>query len=121
LLSHETGCRDDELLVAAKMVFHIGLELKGNFFIQPGKLRVVVFELAHPLPGKPIAIEDIMATLLAGVCSHFLYDRIFKKHQAAWRRNEHPDRLRCICGEFAFYRNKQVQTVCCTCLLGGGL
>ena len=52
---------------------------KGNYLIKLGTFSVVVFELAHPLLGKPIDIWDILATLVAGFISYLLYNAIFKK------------------------------------------
>lgn len=51
---------------------------KGNYLIKLGTLSVVVFELAHPLLGKPIDIWDIIATILTGLVSYFIYNGIFK-------------------------------------------
>lgn len=52
---------------------------KGNYLIKLGTFSVVVFELAHPLLGKPIDIWDIIATILAGLVSYLIYNRIFKE------------------------------------------
>ena len=54
---------------------------KGNFLIMLGTLSVVVFELAHPLLGKPIDFWDIIASVLTGVFSYFIYNIVFKKRQ----------------------------------------
>jgi hypothetical protein len=51
---------------------------KGNYLIKLGTFSVVVFELAHPLFGKPIDIWDIIATILAGLVSYLIYNGIFK-------------------------------------------
>ena len=51
---------------------------KGNYLIKLGTFSVVVFELLHPLLGKPIDIWDIIATILAGVASYLIYNGIFK-------------------------------------------
>nr|WP_299418275.1 hypothetical protein [uncultured Emticicia sp.] len=51
---------------------------KGNYLIKLGTLSVVVFELVHPLLGKPIDIWDIIATILAGLVSYLIYNGIFK-------------------------------------------
>lgn len=53
-------------------------ESKGNYLIKLGTISVVVFELAHPLLGKPIDIWDIIATICTGFISHLLYNQIFK-------------------------------------------
>jgi glycopeptide antibiotics resistance protein len=51
---------------------------KGNYLIKLGTLSVVVFELIHPLLGKSIDIWDIIATILTGLVSYLIYNRIFK-------------------------------------------
>jgi hypothetical protein len=50
---------------------------KGDYLIKLGTLSVVLFELAHPLLGKPIDIWDIMATIITGVLSYLIYHSIF--------------------------------------------
>jgi len=54
---------------------------KGNYFIKIGTISVVVFELAHPLLGKPIDIYDIIATVFTGFFSYLVYNSIFKNLQ----------------------------------------
>jgi hypothetical protein len=51
---------------------------KGNYLIKLGTFSVVVFELVHPLLGKPIDIWDIIATILAGLVSYLIYNGLFK-------------------------------------------
>lgn len=51
---------------------------KGNYLIKLGTLSVILFELAHPLLGKPIDIWDIVATILSGFVCHLIYNSIFK-------------------------------------------
>ena len=51
---------------------------KGNYLIKLGTFSVVVFELAHPLLGKPIDIWDIIATIITGIISYLLYNSIFR-------------------------------------------
>lgn len=51
---------------------------KGNYLLQLGTFSVVIFELAHPLLGKPIDIWDIIATIATGFISYFIYNSIFK-------------------------------------------
>lgn len=54
---------------------------RGNFLIRLGTLSVVLFELVHPLLGKPIDPWDILATILTGIVCHFIYNSLFsKKH-----------------------------------------
>lgn len=52
--------------------------IKGNYLIKLGTFSVVVFELAHPLLGKPIDIWDIVATILTGFICYLIYNSIFK-------------------------------------------
>ena len=51
---------------------------KGNYLIKLGTFSVVVYELIHPLFGKPVDIWDIFATILAGLVSYLIYNGIFK-------------------------------------------
>ncbi len=50
---------------------------KGNYLIKLGTLSVVLFELAHPLLGKPIDARDIIATVITGFISYLFYNAIF--------------------------------------------
>lgn len=50
----------------------------GNYMIKLGTLSVILFELVHPLLGKPIDGWDILATILTGVLCYFIYNRIFR-------------------------------------------
>ena len=52
---------------------------RGNFLIKLGTFSVVLFELAHPLLGKPIDFWDIIATIITGFISYFTYNTIFRK------------------------------------------
>lgn len=52
---------------------------KGNYLIKLGTFGVVVFELLHPLLGKPIDISDLLATIITGSISYLVYNAIFKK------------------------------------------
>lgn len=54
---------------------------KGNYLIKLGTFSVVVFELAHPLLGKPIDIWDIIATIMTGLISYLVYNSIFKNRR----------------------------------------
>jgi hypothetical protein len=54
---------------------------KGNYLIKLGTFSVVVFELAHPLLGKPIDIWDIVATIMTGIISYLIYNSVFKNRQ----------------------------------------
>ena len=51
---------------------------KGNYLIKLGTFSVMVFEVAHPLLGKPIDIWDIIATVLTGFISYLLFNAILK-------------------------------------------
>jgi hypothetical protein len=42
-------------------------------------LSVVMFEIAHPLLGKPIDIWDIVATILSGIFCYWFYKKIHPK------------------------------------------
>jgi len=61
---------------------------KGNYLVKLGTLSVVIFELAHPLLGKPIDIWDIVATILTGFICHIIYNSIFKDRQPEQKNNE---------------------------------
>ncbi len=52
--------------------------IKGNYLLKLGTFSVIVFELAHPLLGKPIDIWDIIATIITGFISYLIYNSIFK-------------------------------------------
>lgn len=52
--------------------------VKGNYLLKLGTFSVALFELAHPLLGKPIDGWDILATLLTGLVSYLMYNAIFK-------------------------------------------
>lgn len=63
--------------------------IKGNYLIKLGTLSVVVFELAHPLLGKPIDFWDIIATILTGFFSYFVYNSLFKHKQSEQKTTSH--------------------------------
>jgi hypothetical protein len=52
---------------------------KGNYLLKVGTLAVLVFEIMHPLLGKPIDFFDIIATIITGFICHIMYNGIFKK------------------------------------------
>jgi hypothetical protein len=54
--------------------------LKGNYLNKVVTVSVILFEIAHPLLGKPIDIWDIIATLITGAVSYLLYNLIFNSH-----------------------------------------
>lgn len=56
---------------------------KGNYLIKLGTFSVVLFELAHPLLGKPIDIWDIVATIITGFISYLIYNTIFRSASSA--------------------------------------
>lgn len=51
------------------------------FLIRTVTISVLVYEMAHPLLGKPIDPWDILATVLAGAFSEILYRLIYKNPQ----------------------------------------
>ena len=53
-------------------------KVKGNYLVLLGTVSVTVFEIAHPLIGKPIDFWDILATLLTGGISFIIFNSIFK-------------------------------------------
>lgn len=67
----------------ATIFFLIGVlsheQKHGNFLIKMGTLGVLVFELAHPLLGKPIDVWDLVATLVSGFISYGIYHTLFIK------------------------------------------
>ena len=61
--------------------------VKGNYLIKLGTFSVVIYELAHPLLGKPIDLWDIVATILSGIFSYLLYNLIFKGEKITQQTN----------------------------------
>lgn len=51
------------------------------FLIRTVTISVLVYEVAHPLLGKPIDLWDILATVLAGVFSEILYRLVRERPQ----------------------------------------
>lgn len=60
-------------------IFSNRYDSQGTYLIRIGTLSVVLFELTHPLLGKPIDVWDIFATLLTGIISHLLCTVLFRK------------------------------------------
>ena len=52
---------------------------KGLFIIGISIFSLVVYELVHPVFGKPIDIWDILATTISGVISFILFRKIFDR------------------------------------------
>ena len=52
------------------------------FLIRTVTISVLVYEVAHPLLGKPVDLWDIVATVLAGVFCEILYRFIHERPQA---------------------------------------
>lgn len=50
---------------------------KGKFLINLTVFSLVLYELAHPLLGKPIDPWDVAATLVTGVICLFVFKRLF--------------------------------------------
>ena len=46
---------------------------QGLFVLRASAMAVVVYELAHPLLGKPVDPADILATVLAALLCDFVY------------------------------------------------
>lgn len=53
------------------------------FLLRTVTLSVLVYELSHPLLGKPIDVLDLVATVLAGVCCEGLYRLLHGRPQPA--------------------------------------
>ena len=51
----------------------------GIFLIKIITLSIVLYEIGHPLLGKPIDIWDIVATILASVLSFLIFHSLFGK------------------------------------------
>lgn len=51
------------------------------FLIRTVTISVLVYEVAHPLLGKPIDLWDIIATVLAAVFSEILYRLVHERPQ----------------------------------------
>jgi hypothetical protein len=58
---------------------------KGNYLIILGTFSVVVFEIAHPLLGKPIDIWDIIATVITGFLSYLIYNAQFNAFKTKFK------------------------------------
>ncbi len=52
---------------------------KGQYLIILGTISVIVFEICHPLLGKPIDIWDIIASIVTGLICYCLHKIIFKR------------------------------------------
>jgi len=55
---------------------------QAYFLIRTVTISVLVYEVAHPVLGKPIDPWDILATVLAGVFCEILHRLIHKQPQA---------------------------------------
>lgn len=51
----------------------------GNALIKLLTIAVILYEVAHPLLGKPTDGWDILATVVSGILSYFMFKRIFKR------------------------------------------
>jgi len=70
--------------VATVFVFTslLGRDLSQDYFmIRTVTISVLVYELAHPLLGKPIDPWDILATVLAGIFCEVLHRLIHQRPQ----------------------------------------
>lgn len=81
---HIADTLGNSLGTVATIFFLIGIlsteAAKGKYLIVLGTCSVVIFELAHPLLGKPIDSWDILATLVTGAICYLVYNLIFKTH-----------------------------------------
>jgi hypothetical protein len=57
------------------------------FLIRTVTISILVYEVAHPILGKPIDPWDILATVLAGAFSEVLYRRIYEHPQVILQEN----------------------------------
>jgi hypothetical protein len=55
------------------------------FLIKTITISVVLYELVHPMLGKPIDFWDVIATLVTGGFCYFLYWRIWTKKELRQR------------------------------------
>ena len=60
---------------------------QGLFVLRATTVSVVVYELLHPLLGKPIDPGDIVATLLAGVASEMVFRSLRSHLQPATQKS----------------------------------
>jgi hypothetical protein len=51
--------------------------LKGNYLLKLVTISIILYEIAQPLLGKPIDLWDIAATLITGVISYWIFNRMF--------------------------------------------
>jgi len=51
----------------------------GYSLIKLITISVVLYEIGHPLLGKPIDIYDIIATIITGIICHFLFKWLYGK------------------------------------------
>jgi len=54
---------------------------KGKYLIKLVTFSVILYEVAHPLLGKPIDIWDIVATVITGAISYLVYNLIFNSRR----------------------------------------
>ena len=57
------------------------------FLIRTVTISVLVYEVAHPLLGKPIDLWDIIATVLASIFSEILYRLVHERPQAILQKH----------------------------------
>lgn len=68
------------IAVVFGFLFMIGGERsKDIFLIKTVTISVVIYEMAHPLLGKPIDPWDIAATLLTGAFCFVIYQSLYKR------------------------------------------
>jgi hypothetical protein len=61
--------------------------IQDHFLIRATVISVLVYELAHPLLGKPIDPWDLIATLITGFFCKALYRAIHEKQQDSLKSN----------------------------------
>ena len=63
--------------------------MKGIFLVKLVTVAVALYEVAHPLSGKPIDIWDILATVITDMISYFLFRYIFKHRSKTAATSNH--------------------------------
>jgi len=62
--------------------------MQDYFLIRTVTISVLVYELAHPLLGKPIDFWDMAATLIAGFFCEGFYRLLHGRHQSTLSRSD---------------------------------
>lgn len=64
----------------ALVFFFTKEKVKGNYMIKLGTFSVALFELAHPLLGKPVDYWDVLATVVTGIVCFVAFNLMFRKN-----------------------------------------